>query len=564
MRNFFRNLSFRTKVLIALMIVNIMLSAFILTYFPQQFKDYGFKSIEDKSSLITEIVASQAAAGLIFMDEDAVRNAVMLATQSDEFLFAQVYDQEFKKCTNIDDQNVEIKISKIKMIKKLEIEKSSDRLIVYHPIKDDQKNQLGVIVLGFSLQDTLHTISRNFQINLIISVVVFVLFFGFAIFLGKMVSSPILNIINRIKDIAQGEGDLTKKIDVNSRDEFGALAHWFNIFVDKLRKIIFQIKVNVEALEGAVTILQKINEDLIMDSQTQNSQVHQIASSIEQITSTIIETSNNANSVSDVTKETTDFAIKGSDIVNTSIKEMESIAGVVNNAAEIIRTLGKSSDEIGEVISVIDNIADQTNLLALNAAIEAARAGDAGRGFSVVADEVRKLAEKTTNATKEIADMITNIQSDTNLAVDSTTKGTEYVERGVASSNEAGTFLSEITNRLNEVSNMITSIAAAANEESSAAEDIAQNVGSITEIVNNSSKIIETLNQSTSQLSDETNSLRSLVGQFILGNVNDLNNDQYSQSPNNTGHDHAFESFNTNSSANDMNNFEKTGLKAVD
>lgn len=180
--------------------------------------------------------------------------------------------------------------------------------------------------------------------------------------------------------------------------------------------------------------------------------------------------------------------------------------------------LGKSSDQIGHIIGVIDDIADQTNLLALNAAIEAARAGEQGRGFAVVADEVRKLAERTTTATKEIAQMIKSIQDETKLAVTAMEQGTKQVEEGVSSTAKAGESLQEIIRMSEQVGEMITHIATAATEQSSATEQVNNNMDQIARLVKESAVGAQQSAKACQDLSGLALDLQKMVGEFKLDN----------------------------------------------
>jgi len=188
----------------------------------------------------------------------------------------------------------------------------------------------------------------------------------------------------------------------------------------------------------------------------------------------------------------------------------------VNKSAETVKELGKSSDQIGEIIGVIDDIADQTNLLALNAAIEAARAGDQGRGFAVVADEVRKLAERTTKATKEIAGMIKKIQADTTGAVQSMEEGTSEVERGIRLADKAGASLQDIVGVSQKVTDMVTQIAAASEEQSSASEEISKNVEAISKVTGETAQGTQQIARAAEGLNRLTNTLQDLIGRFTL------------------------------------------------
>jgi len=195
---------------------------------------------------------------------------------------------------------------------------------------------------------------------------------------------------------------------------------------------------------------------------------------------------------------------------------MNTIADVVRKSAETVKELGQSSDQIGEIAQVIDDIADQTNLLALNAAIEAARAGEQGRGFAVVADEVRKLAERTTKATKEIAEMIKKIQKDTSGAVASMNRGEEEVEKGKQSALKAGDSLKEIIKGAESVVDLVNQVAAASEEQSSTAEEISKNIESINNVTNESAGGIQQIAHASEDLNRLTLNLQDLISNFKI------------------------------------------------
>ena len=197
-----------------------------------------------------------------------------------------------------------------------------------------------------------------------------------------------------------------------------------------------------------------------------------------------------------------------------TVSEMQQISEVVGQAAHIIMTLGQSSDQIGEIVRVIEDIADQTNLLALNAAIEAARAGEQGRGFAVVADEVRKLAERTTKATKEIGDMIRQIQQDTKSAVSSMDQGTNQVGQGVELANKTGEALVQIHTMINSTAEMIQQIANAAEEQSTVTRQIASDLESVKKTTQETTNGVSVSAQACHDLNDLAEDLQKLVGTF--------------------------------------------------
>jgi len=253
-------------------------------------------------------------------------------------------------------------------------------------------------------------------------------------------------------------------------------------------------------------------------AQEQSAQTSEVASAVEEMTRTILETTKNTSVAAEASKAAGDNAIDGGKAVSETIDGMNRISQVVQKSADTVLTLGQNSDKIGEIVQVINDIADQTNLLALNAAIEAARAGEQGRGFAVVADEVRKLAERTTNATKEIAAMIKAIQKDTSEAVSSIKEGTSEVEKGKEKANKAGDVLKKIVEGAKKVSDIVIQVAAASEEQASAAEEIGKNIESINNVINESATGIQQIARAAEDLNRLTNDLQNLVSQFKLNN----------------------------------------------
>lgn len=332
----------------------------------------------------------------------------------------------------------------------------------------------------------------------------------------RSIVGPIRQVSETMADIAEGEGDLTRRITSKSNDEIGKLATGFNTFAQKIHDTIAQVAKSAGEVASAATEIAAVSDEMANGLSQQSAQVHTISSAIEEMNASIVEVARKSVDVAEHAKHDAKSAQEGGIIVNETVREMQSIKQTVTDTANSVEELGKRSEQIGQIIEVINDIADQTNLLALNAAIEAARAGEHGRGFAVVADEVRKLADRTTKATDEIAHSITAIQTETKEAVERMSKGTEQVATGVERASEAGESLKRIVNSSQAAVDMIQSIAAAAEEQSAASAQVANNIENISSFTRQSSEGASQAAEASGQLSAKAEQLQSLVRQFKI------------------------------------------------
>jgi len=318
------------------------------------------------------------------------------------------------------------------------------------------------------------------------------------------------------------EGDLTARVESEkSGDTIAKLFAAFNKTVEKIKQIILEVTEAVESTASASKQISSNAEEMAAGAQEQSAQTSEVSAATQQMAANIIESTQSSALAVELAKRAGDSAKTGGEVVERTIEGIENIAHVVSKAANIVEELGVNSDKIGEITQVIDDIADQTNLLALNAAIEAARAGEQGRGFAVVADEVRKLAERTTNATKEIAEMIRQIQSRTVVAVESIRTGREETEKGKKLALKAGESLEDIVNGSDQVIKAVEQVAGASEEQSATVEQVSKNVEGINVVAQESAMGVGQIAKASEDLNRLTENLQQLVNLFKMDNDGD-------------------------------------------
>jgi len=319
-----------------------------------------------------------------------------------------------------------------------------------------------------------------------------------------------------LKEVARGNGDLTRRLDYLKQDEVGEMSMSFNVFMDKLHTIIAHVSQTTGQLASAALQVQSTAGQIAEGSEKVASQSVNVATATEEMASTSSEIARNCQRASEEAQHAISSAHTGALVVDSTIVKMKNISERVISASQTVESLGKRSVEIGEIIGAIEDIADQTNLLALNAAIEAARAGDQGRGFAVVADEVRALAERTTRATRMIAEMIAAIQKETNEAVVSMKQGVEDVKVGTSEAGRSGEALEDILRCIGALTEQINQVATATEQQTSTTSDISVGMHQITDIIHETAKGSQDSAAASTQLNQLAQDLQSLVGQFRL------------------------------------------------
>ena len=320
-----------------------------------------------------------------------------------------------------------------------------------------------------------------------------------------------LHAIDRLAD-----GDLTVRLQANSDDDIGRLFTGLTRSVENVSAMIAQVVQAVNSTADAVAQISGATEELSAGARDQNQQVMQLAGAVEEMSRTIADNTQQVSVAAYEASQANDDAYQSEQVMRGMISNVQNLGGVVLTTADKITRLGQSSEKIGEIVEVIDEIADQTNLLALNAAIEAARAGEQGRGFAVVADEVRKLAERTQKATKEISQMIKTIQHEMTDAVRGMNEGTTLVQQGEQLVGKTTQALEQIIGRTSKVSDLMSQVANASDMQATTSNDMAQSMETMSAVVEQSTQGVQNIAVSIEQLLRQTDDLRDTANRFIL------------------------------------------------
>ena len=325
---------------------------------------------------------------------------------------------------------------------------------------------------------------------------------------------PIRRTADTMRDIAQGEGDLTQRLPVHGRDEMSYLASQFNAFVEKVQNAIRRVGESTEQLATSAEELTRVASETRGGVQKQSMETDQIASAINEMTATVQEMSRNGSEVEAAASEADKHAQEGSHVVQTTIDSMRDLAREIEDTGKAVNDLAERSKSIETVLDVIHDVTEQTNLLALNAAIEAARAGEHGRGFAVVAEEVRALAQRSSDSAEQIRTMIDELVEGTRSSVERMNRSRERSDTTMSQAGEAGNALHTIQEAVGRIHDQVTQIATAAEQQGQVAQEINRNVTGIVEISAHSSESMEQTEVASAELARLGEQLREMVSQF--------------------------------------------------
>lgn len=330
----------------------------------------------------------------------------------------------------------------------------------------------------------------------------------------RVIVKPLLTTADAMVDIAEGDGDLTRRLESRGNDEIGSVTAGFNNFASKINLLVSEVKSGIQDLTGATSEMQLVVSNSHQEAQNQRDETQQVAASIHELVAAVQQVAGNATDAASAAQRADERAAEGHGLVMGTVTTVNELAEDVNQAGVAIEQLDTYTDQITGVVNVIKDIADQTNLLALNAAIEAARAGEQGRGFSVVADEVRTLATRTQSSTDEIQQMIDRLLSGVADAVMVIERSRDKASLTLEQAEKAGSSLTQITDAVATITDMNTQIASAAEQQGSVAEEISRSVHSIANIAERSADQAHTLSGTTGEMVQLEQRLTGMIQQF--------------------------------------------------
>ncbi|KAB5624263.1 methyl-accepting chemotaxis protein [Pseudomonas putida] len=389
------------------------------------------------------------------------------------------------------------------------------RLLTFTPIQGlpSANWYIGLSVDKDKAFSMLSTFRNSAVIATLVAVVIIIALLGLLI---RVLMQPLHTMTRAMEDIAEGEGDLTKRLNIHNHDEFGVLGSAFNRFVERVHSSIREVSSATEQVNEVALRVVSASNSSMLNSDEQANRTNSVAAAINELGAAAQEIAGNAAQASQHASSARLLAEEGQQVVEHNIQAMNRLSALIVSSSAHIEALNDKTVNIGQILEVITSISQQTNLLALNAAIEAARAGEAGRGFAVVADEVRNLAHRTQESAQQVQGMIEELQVGARTSVETMDQSQRHSQDGMQIANQAGERLGSVTQRIGEIDGMNQSVATATEEQTSVVESINMDINEINTLNQEGVENLQATLRACSDLEQQAARLKQLVGSFRI------------------------------------------------
>ncbi|BFM08657.1 methyl-accepting chemotaxis protein [Halioxenophilus aromaticivorans] len=509
-------LSLKYKVILAVTLTSILAAVVSVIIQASSNISAMSKAIEADSSTLAKVVGGSLAGAIAFGDNVSANSALASLSASERTKSVVVYSNGEPFAWYVRGQSGgDLPMGMSRPSASDGVVKLDGELVITHSIISDG-SPVGRMVLDVELTEIEAIISsaiwRAVAIILGVSVVAGLV----AMLIQNSIVRPVSEAVEALKDIAQGEGDLTRRLRVKTDDEVGELCRWFNVFIERIQNMIGEFAGIVGQIDESSQQLTSTTKETEVGVVKQQSEIQQVVTAVREMASVVAEVAHNVSQAAQDAEQADKEAGSGRQVVVSTMSQIENLANDVDAASVVIDRLRQETDNIGSVLDVIRGIAEQTNLLALNAAIEAARAGEQGRGFAVVADEVRTLASRTQTSTQEIQEMIERLQSGAREAVTMMEKGTSQAQESVAQAEAASHSLEAITAGVSSIKAKTVQIASASEEQSAATREMESNMENIASVAQNTAAGSTQIAASSAELARLAENMSAIVRQFKL------------------------------------------------
>jgi methyl-accepting chemotaxis protein len=516
----FRSIQFKILILIAA--VGVILSTLLAAYSPWRARRLGLTILQNDARFTTGLLADNLALGIQTMafDEGAALDQTLKLLQTgangkwEAVSDVRIYDAggKFVKGLHPGGGSFKPSASDSQMV----VVREDPVFELRAPMRDADGGILGFLEVDFSKNFLNRQVARNSISALILSLTVFLVVLAFGLVIGRNVAGGIRKSVDVMKDIAQGEGDLTRRIRIDSEDEIGELQRWINEFMDKMHELVDRVRRNAEQVALMASAIGDTAGRLEHGTEEQRAKSEEVFANIERMADAIIRNAQQANQTAQIAGDAEAIAQDGTRAIDLTQQQMDTLVKGASQIGKVIHALATRIREIESVIDIIDDIAQRTNLLAVNANIEAVHAGALGIGFRVVAEEIRGLSEKTRFSTNQIDETVHAIRAEIERVQALIRENQKNISGGKKTAKQTQEVLNRIISTVDHATQMIRQIAVDSKAESTGAHDISASVKVIGEITRETAQGVASMAAAARELNAQTETLRNEISRFQL------------------------------------------------